>query len=90
MAGRHRWLISGTLLMLAGALTGFSAWRHWSPCRPDLSTPACELRQEETVGLPLWAEVAHRDVWATALVGAAVLIAAARRQAPAAEPAEEG
>lgn len=55
--------------MLAGALTAVSSWRHWAACRPDISAPGCLLMTEETIGLPLWADAAHRDLWASALVG---------------------
>jgi len=74
MPGRPRWIWSGCLLLVAGALTALSTWRHWADCRSGVTSEACVVLQEKTYGLPAWGPVGHRDTLGTALVAVAAVL----------------
>lgn len=65
---------SAALLLLAGALTALSTWRHWAPCRTADRARACLALQEETYGLPIWGQAGHRDTMGTALAAVAAVM----------------
>lgn len=67
MVGRPRWLLSGTLLLTAGALTMIATSHHWARCRPDQGSSRCLALEEATTGAPSWGPVAFRNPTAVLL-----------------------